>query len=269
MERNNNQNPFLIAVRSAPRAGNNEMVFKYDFNLKDFNTNSFNAAKFEGAIQRSEIEEMKIGLRNAVTLYEIERQGDPIGGYVMLGCCGLGFLSAIGGGIAGIGALSVGGFWGCVIIGVCLAMLFGAMFKKKLLKREQQIRAYLDQVNMNVSFKGLRWTTGRYGGYLMLSYIPTNGAGGGIGAALPLPMNKPLFAPAMPAPTRPAPMGGFGGGFNQPAPPRIPMQPMGGYRPTPYQPAGNQVAPLPLNPPAAGTQPMEPGQGYSNNIIVF
>ena len=259
-------NPFLQALRSAPRPGKNEMVFPYDYSLRDYNTNTFNATKFEGAIQRSEIEEMKIGLRNAVTNFEVSRNGNPIGGYVLLGSCGLGILLAVVLAAAGLGPIGSLAFWACIIFGVLFAYCGQGIWTKKLLKREREVRDYLNQVNSNWMSRGLRWTTSRYGAYLLLTHLNSTAVGGGIGLGpgaigMGMPMTKPPgfglamppgMGPRMPPPMRPAPMGGFRPGFNQPAPPRMPMQPVGGYRPSPYQPVGShQVAPLPLNPPAS------------------
>ena len=275
MGRRGYRSPFLLALRKIPIAQSNEMIFHYLFSTKDYDTSTFDALKFKNAIQRAEMDQVISELKNVVSMYEVYPEGDRIAPYLIYGGLALGVLLAMAGAALGLGNACFVPIPVCFIIGCFLTQGLRIMYKKKLLRREKEIKGYLDQANLTWSGRGVRWTTGQYGTYLMLTQ--TSGGAYGSGMGLLMYNNKPRLAASPDSglvsagPETSQRVGyGYGGGFNQP-PPRIPMQPIGmrnRFQPGPYTPVGShQVAPIALY--QSTRKPYEPGEELDNSHVVM
>ena len=172
------ENIFTKALRSVPQPAVNQMVFPYDYKILDYNTNSFNAAKFNQALRLVDIEELKSGLRRKVSFYQVKEETEAVVNCVMCICC-----------ILGLMYLPLLCLFLCLGV-VCLGCI-GGHFQKKLIQREKQIRDYLNEVNRKVGDRGLRWSTGQYGTYLMVTYSGPGRAGGAQNRA-PVVQNRPV-----------------------------------------------------------------------------
>ena len=152
------------------------------------------------------------------------------------------------------------------LIGCC----FGeSVYKAIIEKRGRQVQAYLDKINPLWSARDYRWTTNKYGAYLILSYSgvaknlqnrnrPGNSARSGLNSNVHRPLQSPDVMVGGPL-TGPAPMGGG----NETVTPT----PMPAKGPGNQSARTNQVGPQ--NSVSPDLAPLDPEDGFGNNVVVI
>ena len=207
----NKTDNFFLALKSAPMPKENELIFPYDYSIKNYNTSTFEEAKFRGAANSAEIEAFKAALKPAVANFEVKKLLKwNITLYVLLGSFAAGFLFlALFAGF-GIPELGLALFVLLAASGVIFAIFFRDHNpEKQLIEREKQVKAYLTKANETWAPKGLSWKISKYGAYLVLTDNRPKPAGfnalaqpvvvnGSIGMAIPVArpasaeMNPPI-----------------------------------------------------------------------------
>ena len=185
---------FIQAILEAPGAGKDVMVFPFDYTLNDYNLESFSSKKFKESIQKTEVENMLKRLKESVTLYKVYNQFSRLPGYIplitiILALIALFVLTSFGHVLLGLAAFVL-----IVAIGVLIACLIIAYRKNLLKNREKEVKVALSRANVDWAGRGMRWSTGRYGAYLVLTRVRSKEYSGGIsfGGA-----NRPLQNPGL------------------------------------------------------------------------
>ena len=180
-KRQKKPNIFTIALKSTPKPTPQTQVFPYDYKLLDFNTHSFNSAKFKGAFEAKEVEELKQALRTQVKYYEVPPdKTQQLNTWILCFCCVLSLLF-----IPAIIVLTDIVFVPLALVFLCLGFcclgFLQHTFRKGLMEREVQIQSILNHFNHKIAPRGFKWTTGKYGAYLIL----WKGAPGGVRGQVP------------------------------------------------------------------------------------
>ena len=66
--------------------------------------------------------------------------------------------------------VSVAGLLACCLIGIVANCVAQWSFDQRLLRREGQILEFLERKNKELEGKGMKWSVGKYGAYLILSF---------------------------------------------------------------------------------------------------
>ena len=157
-------------INSAPHSRYNKLVFCYDYQLGDYDILKSINYGFYGDITKQEIEKVIVGLKRTVSMYKVPKSGYAVGDDLF---CLFGFFGdvlVVVGILAQKWAVSLGGFFACVFLGIVANCLIRNCFYQRLLRREKQIKAFLDRENRKLKGKKIEWITGDFGAYLVLVY---------------------------------------------------------------------------------------------------
>ena len=259
---------FRASINAAPKPEHNKLVFRYDYRIEDYNFASCIHYGFDGTITKPKIKQIAVGLKRAVSMYKVPRSAYVVGDGL---CClfsVVGLILVVFGMTRQKEVFSGVGFFVCFLIGIVANCVVQWFLDQRLLKREKQIRAFLDIENKALKEKGIKWSTGKYGAYLMLTYTQTDEFFGKTGVVAGC-LNQGSIVLNTEAGARL--VGGDGpaemeNGSDQPQP-RVVIQTRDGRLASRYQPPTSaKLEPPTANPRDAGTK--DSLAEMTNNIVI-